>query len=42
VIGRENTFVSPSERVKHVKLASHKAVSAQPADRVKALKHAVC
>jgi hypothetical protein len=37
VIGKENTFVSPSERAKHVKLTSHKAVSAQPADHVKAL-----
>jgi hypothetical protein len=42
MIGRENTFVSPSERVKHVKLKSHEAVCAQPADSVKALKLAAC
>jgi hypothetical protein len=42
MIGREITFVNPSERVKHVKLRSHEAVSAQPAESVKALTHVVC
>ena len=42
MIGREITFVSPSERVKHVKLTSHDAVNAQPVESVKALKLVVC